>query len=99
MGESKNRWDRYLDFVTGVYTIGGIPLVCISLAGANMLMPDLVDVGSVKSVAMSAMLLVVGVSVWGIATYICFRQWQLETEIRAGERRAIMASASRQIED
>lgn len=85
------------DYITGLWKLGGIPLVLIGLGALNLFLP-ISGYSSDKQFLITVSLFIGGVVVWLTVTIVTFKRWKHDTELRSAERAKIIDSVTKVME-
>jgi len=80
------------EYITGLWKLGGIPLVMVGLGALNLFFPTSSVYTEPKQFLITSFLFVSGLLTWGSLTFLAFKRWSRETEL-LGQRETVLIEA------
>src|SRR5436305_1067366 len=88
---SDRRLDSLRDYILKLYSVGGIPLVLMGLAAANLFLPWYGG-DATKQFIVTIILLVIGALTWSASAYLAILKWKAEMAIIAKQDEIVLTA-------
>jgi hypothetical protein len=87
--EQEDHLKSLSDYISGLWKLGGLPLLLIGLAAANIMIPSLHE-SNTNRYLVTIILIASGLIAWFSTTYIAFIQWNSKEKKESDENKAII---------
>ena len=91
------RLDSLANYITGLWKLGGLPLLMIGLGAANLFVPISVYTET-KQFVITGLLLVSGAVAWASLVFIAFKRWQFEIQCAIQQDARVIDAVVRLVE-
>lgn len=85
-------------YVTGLWKLGGLPLVLIGLGAVNLIFPNKGNYTETKQIIVTVFLFSAAILAWGSLIYLAFKRWEKEMQIAAQQDDRIIEVVARLVE-
>jgi len=84
-GSEKPSLSALSGYISGLWKLGGLPLVLVGLGAANLFVPNFAGYGQAKQFVLTAGLFLAGLVTWVSVTVLAYRRWHAEAQIASDQ--------------
>lgn len=88
--DKKYRLESLSNYISGLWKLGGLPLVLIGLGAANLFIPGNPLYTEAKQILMTTLLFCSALIVWGSVTLLAYKRWKFEMQIASQQDATII---------
>lgn len=90
--KNTNRLVPLSSYITGMWKLGGLPLVLVGIGAANIFVPTVAGYSETEQYFVTVFLFFSGLLAWGATVQLAYKRWQLEVELSNQRDKAVIDS-------